>query len=70
MEQTQKCYKFLLTHSLAPPPKLSVGFERLFPQKICLISTLRLRGRGVEIAKFLNFVNFRRVLIYFVWDCS
>ena len=66
MEQTQKFHKFLLPHFLPPPPELSVGFERLFFQNLPNFN-IEIGGTGVEIAKF---VNFYRVPIYFVQDCS
>ena len=66
MEQTQKFHRFLLPPSLTPPPELNVGFERLFFQNLSDFS-IDIGGSGVEIVKF---VNFCRVPIYFVRDCS
>ena len=65
MEQIQKFHNSLLPHSLPPPPKLSVGFERLFFKNLPDFN-IEIGGTGVEIAKFGNFCRFP---IYFVRNC-
>ena len=64
MEQTQKFHKFLLSLP-APPPELSVGFERLFFQNLPNFN-IEIGGTWVEIAIFVNFCH---VPIYFARDC-
>ena len=61
MEQTQKFYKFILPHSLPTPPKLNVGFERLFFQNLHDFN-IEIEGRGVEIVKFVISVVFQYIL--------
>ena len=61
MEQTQKFYKFILPHSLPTPPKLNVGFERLFYQNLPDFN-IEIEGRGVEIVKIVISVVFQYIL--------
>ena len=61
MEQTQKFYKFILPHSLPTPPKLNVGFGRLFFQNLPDFN-IEIEGRGVEIVKIVISVVFQYIL--------